>query len=285
MIKYSEEVYIQKHLELKCGKERLEALEKILRILGNFEKNKPIIIEDNEKGENYSEDTFKVTDNDNTIFTFIRFGLGYKLDDERYRKNFYLTMQRKDSNFIYKYDFSNLDQRLDFLDAFEVIEISYRLSESRILKLERGKYEFSALEIEENDKKYRLCFGRRYNKEDDNCEIELLEDLENIIERAKMLDVIDLENVLEIIKDTKKISFITIYKEKKELASISFNDGKITRYKISELNRNIEATLYSKIIRNTERVVDGLTVKTETEIEDEKHERIQEDYKLLFKKL
>lgn len=285
MIKYSEEVYIQKHLELKCGKERLEALENILRILGNFEKNTPIIIEDYEKGENYSEDTFKVTDNDNTIFSFIRFGLDYKLDDERYRKNFYLTMQRENSNLIYKYDFSNLDQRLDFLDAFEVIEISYRLSESRILKLKRGKYEFSALEIEENDKKYRLCFGRRYNKEDDKCGIELLEDFENIIERAKMLDVINLENILKIIENSQKITFIIIYKAEQQLASIKFTNGKIERYEINEQNRSVEVSIGDKITRNTERKVDGSNIKTETEIEDEKHERIQEDYKLLFKKL
>lgn len=187
---------------------------------------------------------------------------------------------------VYKYDFFNFDNKLDFSDSLEVIEISSSLSENRKLKLKKDDYEFSVLEIEENDKRYRLCFGNMYEKADDNeCEIDLLENLENIIERTKSLEVLNLENVLKIVKDYDEISYISIYKEEHQLASIDFINGDIRKYEINEPNRSVVVSFDNHITRNTERNIDGVTVKNKTEITSENYEKIKSDYKLLFKKL
>lgn len=284
MIKYPENIHIRKFTEFNVGKERTVVLERILRLLGNFEKNQPIIISDYEESETYGDTILKIKDKNNTIFSFMNFGLGDALDETRYTKNFYLTMQRENSNFIYKYDFSNLIFKLDFLPNFELMQISYSISESRKLNLKRGTNKLSILEIKETDKKYQICFSG-ITEEDDKADIGLLESFETLIERIKLLDVINLENIFKIIENNKKIICITIDKEEKELASIVFSNGVITRYNINEPNRNIEVTLYSKIIRNIERSVDDVPLKIETEISNENYEILQTDYKRLFKEL
>lgn len=285
MIKYPEDLFINKHMEHKCGKERKKALEEVLRTIGNFDEDKPIIIEDYEV-ETYSDIIFKIKDKDNTIFSFLSFGVG-PLDDgtNRYQKSFYLTMQRENSKFVYKYDFSNLIHKLDFNDNFEVIEVNYPLSETRILKVKTGRYRLINLEIEETSKRYVINTYSNYKNEDDiDHELPLLENLEIIIDKAKKIDELNLESIMSIINKEIEISSCYIYSNDKKLANISFLNDEIKSYEIVNENVSIHTNVYSdKIERKTERKIDADVIKNEEVFTEENYEIIQSDIKKLMK--
>ena len=127
------------YLSRKMLKEKIKVLEETLRVLGNFEDNKPIEIKDSRYDTNSNDTIYIVKDLDSTIFEFY----DYKFADsfERKQKNYQLTLKKVNSNFVYKYDFDQSgfvydDIYTDKLDMLDMIEVSQLLSEDRIVRLE-----------------------------------------------------------------------------------------------------------------------------------------------------
>jgi len=284
MIKYPKDLYINEHMEFKLGKERRKLLEKTLRLIGNFDNNKPIVIEDYEV-ITFSDIIFKIKDKDNTVYSFISFGLSYGKDNNRYSKNFHLTMKKENSNFIYKYDFDNIDGHLNFGDQLEVIEIEQQLSDSRKLKVKRGRYHSINLEIEEQDKKYVISIYNNYKSvDDDEHDLPLLENLETIIEEIKTLEKLNLENIINITNKKVGISGCYIYYKDKEIAGIDYLNDEIRRYNIIKENFTINTSVYpDKIERETERKIDNDIIKGKDILTDENYEIIQSDIQKILK--
>jgi len=265
----------------KIAEECEKSLELTLRKLGVFNENAPIEINNYRKGETYLDTIYTVEDSKDTIFEFYNFGLG-PIDDtsNRFSRNYQLTMRRKNSNFTYKYDFHEMDYA-NFKQGLRMIEISAQLTENRVLRLERKLHEPTRLIIEEDSKKYMIGFFD-HEKVIDKL---LLEDFENIVEKALQMPKLNLENILKIIKNQKQISFAFVFKNNKILASVDFNDGEISKYEIEEPNRKTQATIGNKINRSVERIVDNHATKSSQEINAESYKLIQTDYKRLFKQL
>lgn len=274
MINFSPEAeynYLKNNkIEKKCEK----LLESTLRKLGVFIEDMPIEIKNYRSGESYLDTIYSVEDLNNTLFEFYNFSLG-KIGDtsERYRKNYQLTMKLKNGSFTYKYDFYETDY-------LRMIEISFNLTENRVIKLERKLNQLIRLIIEEDSKKYIVGF---YDNQEDHDKL-LLEDFDNMVEKALDIDKLNLENVLKIIKNQKKINFAHVSKDNQIIASVDFNEGEISRYKIEELDKKVEVTLSNKITRTTEKMGTNKIIKNNTEIKDS-YEIITLDYKRLFKQL
>lgn len=260
----------------ECKKE----LEKALRSLGNF-KEEPINITEYEYGKNYYDFIYKVQDLDNTLFTFLNFEIGKTDDSEnRFEQNYQLTMQREKSNFSYKYNFYKFDHS-DYKQELRMIEMSYQLPETRVIRLEREIHEPVRLIIEEKSKKYAICI-HNYKEEHDT---EVLEDFENIVTRAIKIQNLNLETILTIIENQKLIGSAHIFKEEKLLASVCFHDNNISEYQINDSFRTIKVTIGDHIKREVTRELNGEKVSTKEELTEGTYEKLQSDYKRLFKQL
>lgn len=294
MIRFSNEVRFNEYNEYKIDKDRLKHLEDILRILGNFDEQKDIIVTKYERATNTKAlltYLYEVEDQDYTSFKFYNYDLGTNEvlnngDNSRYRKNYYLIMKRKDDTFTYKYDFSE-NQCTGY--KLRVIEVSYPLTDNRVIKLTRSDYFDNEIIIEENGKSYRIGYRtpstnnpEEYGRLREEKDKYLLENFEMIIEKAKDLDTLNVENVLTIIDNPKNTSFCNIEKDNELLASINFSEnGEIYRYQIVEPERKIEVWITDKIKRTVERQ----GYEPYTRIIDDDFGIIQNEGKRLFKYL
>jgi len=255
-------------------------LEKSLRKLGKFEKNEPIYITKYQYGKTLIDIIYEVKDLNNTVFTFYNFNAEFIDDNNRYCKNYEITLKKENSNFYYKYDFFEYKQKESHKNL-RLIEVSFQLTENRIIRLERKYNEFIRIIIEEDSKKYLIGFYDHSEEHD----IVLLSDFENMVKKAVQIEKMNLENILKIINNQSKVSFIYIFKENKILANIELNNGNIINYKIEDENKKIEVKISDRIIRNTERKYNDKIIKNSTEITEENYEKINSDYKMLFKHL
>lgn len=247
-------------------------LEKALRLLGNFDENKPISIDDyNKYYENSIIDTnYVVQDNDGTIFNFYNFNSGTGPSLERFRKSYHLTMKRKNSNFSYKYNFINHDYG-EFKQGIRMIKMSYPLSETRVITLTRNLNSRLVIGITENDKEYVLF----YNDTSEEFDRYMIEHFPYMIEKTKQMNQLNLENIINIAIYPSKISACSILKDKKLLASIDLSE-----YHIKDENKEIRYKFYKntrEIIReNFQPYIEKVT------LDDEK---VQDDVKRLMKNL
>lgn len=147
------------YLSRKMLKEKIKVLEETLRVLGNFEDNKPIEIKDSRYDTNSNDTIYIVKDLDSTIFEFY----DYKFADsfERKQKNYQLTLKKVNSNFVYKYDFDQSGFVYDdiYTDKLDMIEVSQLLSEDRIVRLEFPLSSSPKIKIEEKGKTYLFQYS------------------------------------------------------------------------------------------------------------------------------
>lgn len=261
-------------------KKNKKRLEKILRKLGNFKANEPIEILDYHIGKTYLDTIYEVKDLDNTLFQFYNFGLNRESDTNRFSQNYHLTMKRINSKLTYKYDFSEKNYN-EYKQGIRMIEASYPLTENRIIKLERKLNKPIRIIIEEDQKKYILVLFDQMEENDNG----ILKDFENIIERAKNIPKLNLENMLTIIKQPEKLCYALIMMNEKIIANVDFRARTIGEYQIKESDVKITVRILGKITRDVERKIDNkIHIYTE-EITEENVEKLHSDYKRLFKQL
>lgn len=218
MIKFPNNDSITKFMEFKLGKKRLKKLEKSLRLLGHFNSNEDLIIT-NEECISASNDTlYEIKDLDETSFKFYNYGSDNNSDSiDRYKKNYLVFMKRKNQQTEYTYRF--------FSRELKVIELQCILSEKRKIKV---KIEQKALKIilEEQNERYIIHLPNDYA----NNNIYILKKFEEMVEKARNIEVLNLENSLGIIDNRKKVSSCSIYNQDVKLASIDFINGEISKY-------------------------------------------------------
>ena len=267
------------YISRKMLKEKIKVLEKTLRVLGNFEDNKPIEIKDCRYDTNSNDTIHIVKDLDSTIFEFY----DYRFADssERWRKNYQLTLKKVNSNFVYKYD---LDQRgfiYDgvYTDKLNMIEVSQLLSEDRIVRLEFPLSSSPKIKIEEKGKTYLFQYS--------NCnEEENIDNFKEVIENVKNIESLNIENLLSILPHQKQIGRIYIQLGTNKLAEITLSKGIITRYEINEATKKTNVNLLDNITIKIESGLDGnKSISTQTLTEENCEEILKSDYKRLFKEL
>lgn len=267
------------YISRKMLKEKIKVLEKTLRVLGNFEDNKPIEIKDCRYDTNSNDTIHIVKDLDSTIFEFY----DYRFADssERWRKNYQLTLKKVNSNFVYKYD---LDQRgfiYDgvYTDKLNMIEVSQLLSEDRIVRLEFPLSSSPKIKIEEKGKTYLFQYS--------NCnEEENIDNFKEVIENVKNIESLNIENLLSILPHQKQIGSIYIQLGTNKLAEITLSKGIITRYEINEATKKTNVNLLDNITIKIESGLDGnKSISTQTLTEENCEEILKSDYKRLFKEL
>lgn len=267
------------HLRRKMLKEKIKVIEETLRLLGNFEDNKPIEIKDCRYDTNSNDTIYIVKDLDSTIFEFY----DYKLADsfERKQKNYQLTLKKVNSNFVYKYDFDQSGFVYDgiYTDKLNMIEVSQLLSENRIVRLEFPLSSSPKIKIEEKGKTYLFQYS--------NCnEEENIDNFKKVIENVKNIENLNVENLLSTLPHQKQISTIYIQLGKNNLAQIEFSKGIITRYEINEATKKTNVNLLDNITIKTESGLDGnKSISTQTLTEENYEKILKSDYKRLFKEL
>lgn len=271
MIRFSKMDYDVKYYEQKLGKDRLKSLEKVLRLLGNFPKKEDIVAEYKEQTKEPYSYLYEVKDLDNTSYRFYNFSVG---ENRCYSENFYLFMQKEDSNFEYIYNFFCYDDK-KFDKQLALIEIKYPLSPNRNIQFKtNGSGDWCWIILEEGDKKYNMYLDySRSNR--------LLEQLENIILKAKQIDILNLKNVLNLVEDRKKVSSCAIYEQEEKKAEVKFLNGEIFSYQIKEPEKQIDV----RIDKTITRTVNRKEIEVYNEVVTDNYERIQREVKRLMKQL
>lgn len=274
MIKYPDELYLSNYMEHTIGKSRLKSLEKILRKLGSFNKKEPILITEYEiTGEN-RDIILTTVDLNNTKFMFKNFGLDSEIKStERYRENFTVKMQRKNSNIAYKYDFFN--------NVTQVIEIEYFITNNKSINLKTHQFSTICLEFIEDNKIYQLVF--KDNSE--QVKQEIIENFTNILEKYKNVEQLNLLNVLNIIDDIKKISYCHIKMGSKKIATIGIVKGEIWKYELNCDNKEIEVFMKDGITRNIEEKIGKNIIKKHEEKIDGDNQQLKDELNLILKKI
>lgn len=267
------------YLSRKMLKEKIKVLEETLRILGNFEDNKPIEIKDSRYDTNSNDTIYIVKDLDSTIFEFY----DYKFADsfERKQKNYQLTLKKVNSNFVYKYDFDQSGFVYDdiYTDKLDMIEVSQLLSEDRIVRLEFPFSSSPKIKIEEKGKTYLFQY-LNCNKEEN------IDNFKKVIENVKNIENLNVENLLSTLPHQKQIGSIYIKLGTNKLAQIEFSKGIITRYEINEATKKTNVNLLDNITIKTESGLDGnKSISTQTLTEENYEKILKSDYKRLFKEL
>ena len=266
------------------SKERIKLLERALRRIGHFDKNKPIEITEYRTSGNILNIIYSVKDLDNTIFKFYNFGLYHDPKSlTRFEKNYQVTMKKTTSNFIYKYNFKQYNSiNSDFTEKLRMIEVSQSLSDERVVKLELPLFAFSKIKIEEKEKTYLFLYPN--NKKEDN--MFLLENFDKLVENVRNLENINVENLLPLLPHQKQIDSIYIQLGTNKLAQIELSKGIITRYEINEASKKTTVKLSNDITIEVERELDGnKSISIQTLTEENCEEILKSDYKRLFKEL
>lgn len=267
------------YLRRKMLKEKIKVLEETLRVLGNFEDNKPIEIKDCRYDTNSNDTIHIVKDLDSTIFEFY----DYRFADssERWRKNYQLTLKKVNSNFVYKYDFDQRGFVYDdiYTDKLDMIEVSQLLSEDRIVRLEFPLSSSPKIKIEEKGKTYLFQY-LNCNKEEN------IDNFKKVIENVKNIENLNVENLLSTLPHQKQIGSIYIQLGTNKLAEITLSKGIITRYEINEATKKTNVNLLDNITIKTESGLDGnKSISTQTLTEENYEKILKSDYKRLFKEL
>ena len=271
--------YTRYYIRRKMLKKEIKVLEETLRVLGNFEDNKPIEIKDCRYDTNNNDTIHIVKDLDSTIFEFY----DYRFADssERWRKNYQLTLKKVNSNFVYKYDFDQRGFVYDgvYTDKLNMIEVSQLLSEDRIVRLEFPLSSSPKIKIEEQGKTYLFQYS--------NCnEEENIDNFKKVIENVKNIENLNVENLLSTLPHQKQIGSIYIKLGTNKLAQIEFSKGIITHYEINEATKKTNVNLLDNITIKTESGLDGnKSISTQTLTEENCEEILKSDYKRLFKEL
>lgn len=267
------------YLRRKMLKEKIKVIEETLRLLGNFEDNKPIEIKDCRYDTNSNDTIYIVKDLDSTIFEFY----DYKVADsfERKQKNYQLTLKKVNSNFVYKYDFDQRGFVYDDIYTYklDMIEVSQLLSEDRIVRLEFPLSSSPKIKIEEKGKTYLFQYS--------NCnEEENIDNFKKVIENVRNLKNLNIENLLPLLPHQKQIGSIYIRLGTNKLAQIEFSKGIITRYEINEATKKTNVNLLDNITIKIESGLDGnKSISTQTLTEENYEKILKSDYKRLFKEL
>lgn len=304
MIQYSRGIHgYEIYNDTNIKKQYQNLLEKTLRYLGNFKDNEPIIITSYSYGEEYSDLIYEVKDLDNTVFNFYNFTLGH-IGDNRFEKNYHIIMKKEKSNIFYKYDFYNAKYK-QYEQKLRTIELSYFLTEEKVIRLERKVHQSIRIIVEEKNKKYILGFYDNREEHDKK----LLEEFEKIIERYIEITDLNLESLLKLLPNLKKLSYAYIYIDNKKEAMIEFINGNISRYEYnSEIEKipstpivkfdiqkekivrcipkeevQVSVSVGDKIIRNVKKIYNGQS--SEKKFITENYESIQSECKMLLKHL
>lgn len=267
------------HLRRKMLKEKIKVIEETLRLLGNFEDNKPIEIKDCRYDTNSNDTIYIVKDLDSTIFEFYDYIFADSF--ERAQKNYQLNLKKVNSNFVYKYDFDQSGFVYDdiYTDKLDMIEVSQLLSENRIVRLEFPLSSSPKIKIEEKGKTYLFQY-LNCNKEEN------IDNFKKVIENVKKLKNLNVENLLPLLPHQKQIDSIYIQLGTNKLAQIEFSKGIITRYEINEATKKTNVNLLDNITIKTESGLDGnKSISTQTLTEENYEEILKSDYKRLFKEL
>ena len=261
-----------KFYEHKLGRDRLKALEKVLRKLGNFDVKEKIEIT-NEEYINYSEQLYEVKDKNDTSFKFYSFGVGRGSDMSRYYKNWFLIMKRKNSDIEYTYDFDHYDNK-KFGNELSVIEIKKELSQDRVFKIRSVNDHFIRLIIEENNKKYELSISE---KEQEN----IFYNFGNMVSIIQEMETLNLEQIISLIENKKSIVSAEINIDNEPKAQVKFLNGEIWHYEMKEIDKEINVNVGNQITREVKR--EGYEPFKETITEN--YEKIQTEVKRLLKQL
>ena len=267
------------HLRRKMLKEKIKVIEETLRLLGNFEDNKPIEIKDCRYDTNSNDTIYIVKDLDSTIFEFYDYIFADSF--ERAQKNYQLNLKKVNSNFVYKYDFDQSGFVYDdiYTDKLDMIEVSQLLSENRIVRLEFPLSSSPKIKIEEKGKTYLFQY-LNCNKEEN------IDNFKKVIENVKNIENLNVENLLSTLPRQKQIGSIYIKLGTNKLAQIEFSKGIITRYEINEATKKTNVNLLDNITIKTESGLDGnKSISTQTLTEENYEEILKSDYKRLFKEL
>ena len=267
------------HLRRKMLKEKIKVIEETLRLLGNFEDNKPIEIKDCRYDTNSNYTIYIVKDLDSTIFEFYDYIFADSF--EIAQKNYQLTLKKVNSNFVYKYDFDQRGFVYDdiYTDKLDMIEVSQLLSEDRIVRLEFPLSSSPKIKIEEKGKTYLFQY-LNCNKEEN------IDNFKKVIENVKNIENLNVENLLSTLPHQKQIGSIYIKLGTNKLAQIEFSKGIITRYEINEATKKTNVNLLDNITIKTESGLDGnKSISTQTLTEENYEEILKSDYKRLFKEL
>ena len=284
MIIFSEGIADDYLVNSNVSKERIKLLERALRRIGNFAKNKPIEITEYRTSNNILDIIYSVKDLDNTTFEFYNFGLDHDLKSlTRFEKNYQVIMKKANSNFIYKYNFKQYKSIYpDFTEKLRMIEVSQSLSDERVVKLELPLFAFSKIKIEEKEKTYLFLYPN--NKKEDN--MFFLENFDKLVENVRNLENINVENLLPLLPHQKQIDSIYIQLGTNKLAQIELSKGIITRYEINEVSKKTTVKLSNDITIEVERELDGnKSISTQTLTEENYEKILKSDYKRLFKEL
>lgn len=279
MINFPKDAKCDYYGESKLVKKRIKQLEKTLRQLGVFKKDEPIIITNYQYGEELFDFIFEVKDLQNTIFTFYDFKVR-NTDVDSFKKNYLLTMKRENSNFYYTYNFNEIEYE-NYKQGIRMLEVSYPLSENRIIKLENELNRPIRLMIEEEAKKYILYF----NSPNEQQEPMMLESFKKLISKALNLEKINLDNILNLIENRRKIISACIIEKDKILASIDFLGLNIYKYEINDQNKKIEVIFKNEVTRSVTQNFDDKIIQYNEEITGDNCVKLKSDYKKLFKQL
>ena len=240
MIKYLEEIekrYI-KNSDIELNRDI--HLEDTLRLLGNFSNNDPIIVKECKNSNDGQDIIYIVSDLDDNIFMFKNFDIGKELtSNKRFRENYHLNLTKKNSNITYKYDFK---------EELKLIGLSYRLTDTRVVKLEKVTTLPLKVIIEEANKEYILG----YYDNSENLNEYLIENLETIINNIRALDTLSLDNIVSAIPSDTKINYGLINEDNKPVASIHLENGTVTQYEMSDEYRKIITNIDDYINRRVE---------------------------------
>lgn len=260
------------------AKEARNSLECTLKTIGNF-PNQDIKIDDYEYISAH-DILYSVKDNSETTFTFKNFGLDSDMKfTKRFRENYQVTMQRKDNNVKYKYDFSNLNKDVDGYDEIRLVEIIEQVNDDITVTLTNYQYIPINLIVEEGDKKYIICLPNVK----DVCETEVFKRYEEIVENLRHAKELNLENILNCF-GLKDVSSCYIKMNDESIASIAFNEGEIWWYHINDGNKKIDGSI-SCMTRKVEKTLDTQKIKYEETIDELSNSKIENDIKKLLKKM
>lgn len=256
----------------KLEKKWYKLLEKALRLLGNFDENKSININVHHMNSIIDVNYFTI-DDDGTIFDFYNLNTGSGLSTERFEKSYHLTMKRKNSDFSYKYNFDGQNFG-DFKQGIRMIEMSYPLSETRTITLKRRLYDPLEIGITEEDKEYYLIFHDQ-SEEHDRW---MIEHFPYMVEKAKLIDKLNMESVLNLTTHPSKISTCGVKKGEELLGYIYFIGQNIRDYTIKDAFKETRYTSY-----NSKRKITRENFQPYIETLPLENYKVQDDVKRLMK--
>ena len=226
---------------INMNSKHMTLLEETLRVIGNFDNQRIRICEYEKLPSN--DIIFSVMDKEETTYKFYNYDVDNDMEImTRFRKNYLITMRRKNSNIEYTYNFFNYIDKNDER-KIDLMSITAYISKTKTFTIKITEEAANEFIIEDKNKIYLFKYSN-------DIGFDLIKEMENLIKMIRNNENITIEYILRTFPQINKLIQCMVHEDDERIAAIAFENGNILGYELNNDLEKVKVNVGNKITRS-----------------------------------